>query len=225
MNPCRLEEKVKAVETELTWVEECIHTNLPRSHEPTDLLHISPSHNILEDDVIGEVHSPLCWCDRYYRCGTFLSLCALCGTVPRAFAVWGDVCRRSLVGGCVVWWGVMCRAVLCRGVLCRGGICGCVVRRCVMCRGVIGRCLVCWCVLWTACVRWHWHMVVVLHPCSGCLPPPLPSAQEEGSEKSKRTHQSSEEQYPFCSTSSPPLLARLLSFYFPAGVSPAVTVE
>lgn len=184
-------EKVAAVKTLLTWVEKCIHTNLPRSHEPPNLLHISTSNNILEDNVIGEVHSSLCGCDGYHRCRIFLRLCATCWAVQRSFAIWRDICWCRPVSGCVMWRGIMCRAILCRGVLCCGGICGCVVSRCVMWGGVIGRCVVCRCVLGAACVRWHWYVVVVLHPCSGygCLPPML-SAQEEGNEKSNRTNQS-----------------------------------
>ena len=187
----KVKERVAAVETLLTWVEECIHTNLPRSHEPPNLLHISTSNNILEDDVIGEVHSSLCRCDRYHRCRNFLCLCATCWAVPWPFAIWRDVRWCRLVSGCVMWWGVMCCAIVCWGVLCAGGICGCVVSWCVMCGGVIGRCVVCWCVLGAACVRWHWYVVVVLHPCSGygCLPP-MRSAQEEGNEKSNGSNQS-----------------------------------
>lgn len=157
----------------LTWVEECINTDLSCSHEATDLFQVSSSHNILENDVIGEVHSPLCRCHRYDRSRIFLCWCAPRWTVPWAFAVRGYICGCSLVSGCVVWWGVMCAAVLCWSVLGCRGICGCVVCWCIMRGSVIVWCVVRWCVMWSACVRRHWYMVVVLHHCNGlrvCLP-------------------------------------------------------
>lgn len=151
----------------LTWVEECFHTNLPCSHEPTNLLQIAMSNNILEDDVIGEVHSSLCRGDGYHRCWFFLCLRAMCWAVPWPFAIWRDVCWRRLVSWCVVRWGVMCRAIQCWGVLWCRAVWGCVVAGRVIWRSVIGGCLVCWGVLRSTCVRWHWYVVVVLHPCSG----------------------------------------------------------
>ena len=151
------------METLLTWVEKCIYANLPCSHESTDLLQISSSNNILEDDVIWEVHGSLHRCHRYHGCRIFPWLCTLCWAVPWAFGVWRSVCRCGFVSGRVMWRGVKRTAVLWRGVLRHWGICWC-----VMWRGVIGRSVVCWCVLWTACVCWHRYMVAVLHPCSAC---------------------------------------------------------
>lgn len=151
------------VETFLTWMEDCIHTNLPCSHESTNLLQIASSNDILEDDLIGEVYSPLSRCDRCSRCRVFLRSRTRCRTVPWPFAVWRDVCWCSSVRRRVMWGCVGCRAVLRRGVLCCRAVCWC-----VKWGGVIGRWVVCWCVLWTACVRRHRYMVVVLHPCRGC---------------------------------------------------------
>ncbi len=213
--------------TLLTWVEDCIHTNLPGSHEPPDLLHVSSSYNILEDDVIGEVHSSPCRCDGYDRCRTLLCLCALCWTVPWGFAVRGDVCGHGLVSWRVMWRGVVCRAVLCRGVLWRRGVCGCVVRWCVMWGGVIGGCVVRRRVLRTACVRWHRYMVVVLHPCSGCRSA-SPSVVNPGGGKWEI-----QEKAPVQSKSSILCFVSflfffpscLLSFSSPAVQSPAVTEE
>lgn len=155
---------MKSSEALLTWVEQCVDTDLPRSHESTDLLHISSPYDVLEDDVIWEVHSPLCWCDSYYGCRLLLRLCALCGAAPRAFAVSGDACRCSPVRWCVLWWDAMRWATLSRGVLACRGICGCVLCWCVLWGGAMGRCVVCWCVLWAAWVCRHGCMVVVLHP-------------------------------------------------------------
>lgn len=63
-------------------MEERVNSDLLRPHEPTDLLHISSSHDILEDDVIGEVHAPLHRGDWYDRCRIFPRLRALGGAVP-----------------------------------------------------------------------------------------------------------------------------------------------
>lgn len=174
-------------------MKERINADLPRSHESADLLHVSSPHDILEDDVIGKVHSPLCRCDRYNRSGGFLCLRAPCRTVVWGFAVRGHVSRCSLVRGCVMRRGVVCRtvlswAVLCLAVLCRGVLCwsvlGCRgVRGRVLCwlvkwGGVVGRRVVCWRVLWGACVRWHRYIVVVLHPCSGFWGPAFPLCRQ-----------------------------------------------
>lgn len=172
----------RTAEALLTWVEERVHTDLPRSHEPADLLQISSSHDVLEDDVIGEVHSPLCRCNRYDRR-------ALRGAAPRAFALWGDVRRRAPVGGRVVWRRVMRRAVLTGGVLGRGRGRGRVVRRCIVRGAVVGWCVVRWGVLWRACVRWHRYVVVVLHPCGVvCLPLCCLPGKTESRNPSKRTN-------------------------------------
>lgn len=200
--PADKKQKIKAVEILLTWVENCIHTNFPCSHEPTNLLQISPSNNILEDDVIGEVHCPLGRCDRNYRCRLFLCLCATCWAVPWPFAVWRDVCWRRLVSGRVVWRGVICGAVLCRFVLWCGRVWRCVRWRCVIWGGVLGGSVVSWCVLWAACVRRRRHTVAVLHACNGCsLSPSSLLDQEEGSEKSKGMQQSSKKTSILCSMS------------------------
>lgn len=57
-----------------------------------------------------------------------------------------------------------------------------------------------------------------------CLPPML-SAQEEGREKSKRTHQSNKRAVSFALCPWCPLLARFLALQLPAGVAPAVTAN
>lgn len=195
-------------------MENCINTDLPRSHKPTNLLHISSSYNILEDDVIGEVHSSLCRRNRYDRHRILPCLGALCWTAPWAFAIWRDVCWCGLVSGRVLRWGVMCCTVLWSAVLACRRVCGRVVGWCIMWGSVICWWVVCgWCVLWSVCVHWHRYMVVVLHPCSGlqlCLPPLL-TAQAERSEKSKRRHQSSEKNSILCAFSLPP---RVLIIFF-----------
>lgn len=220
--------KVNTVEALLTWVEERIHAHLPRSHEPTDLLQVPPPHYILEDDVIGEVHSPLCGCDGYHGCRTLLFLRALCWTVPWALAVRGDVRRRSLVGGREAWWRVVCRAVLCGRVLCRGGVWGCVVRRCVVWGGVIGRRVVHWRVLRAAGVRRHWHVVVVLHPGGGCHSA-SPFAVSPGGgtrEIHEREHTNpNKEQYPLLRVPSPSSSLAYYPFSVQLGLPSTVAVE
>lgn len=139
-------------------MENCVHTNLPGSHEPTDLLQVSLSYDVLEDDIIGEVHTSLCRGHRNDRCRVFPRLCAMWWTVAWPSAVWRDVRWCSTVSGCVVRRTVVCCAELCGGVL------GC---RCVVCGGVMGGRRV----LWAARVRWHRYMVVVLHPCNGSASP------------------------------------------------------
>lgn len=212
------DKKIKAVEILLTWVEHRIHTNFPRSHEPTNLLQVSPSNNILEDDVIGEVHCPLGGCDRNYRCRLFLCLCGTCWAVPWPFAVWRDVCWCRRVSGRVVWRGVICGAVLCRFVLWGGRVWGCVRWRCVIWGGVLGGSVVSWCVLWAACVRRRRHTVAVLHACNGCSSSPSSLlGQKEGSEKSKGMQQSSKKTSILCSVSylsSPHLSFILLRAFF-----------
>lgn len=168
------------VEICLTWVEERVNSDLPCPHEPTDLLHISPSHDVLEDDVIGEVHAPLCGGGGYDGRGIFPRLRALCGAVPRALAVWGDVGWGGPVGGRVLGRTVEGRAELrCCTVAARRRVRGRVLGRCIMWRAVVGWSVVCRRrVLRDACVRRD--VVVVLHPCGGVCGAASPFAASPG---------------------------------------------
>lgn len=156
-----MEENVTAL---LTWMKKCIYAHFPRSHETSNLLQISSSNDILEDDVIGEVYSPLGRHHRYDRCRGLLRLFALSWSAAQGFAVSRAVRGRSFVGGRVMGRGVIRSAVLCRGVLWYCSVCG--RRGCVVWRAVVRRCVVRWGVLGAPCVWCQRYVVVVLHLCS-----------------------------------------------------------
>lgn len=202
------------VESCLTWVKERVDADLPRPHESTDLLHISSSHDILEDDVIGEVHAPLRRSDGYDGCRTFPRLHALCWAVPWAFAVRGDVRWRGPVGGRVLGRAVVRRAVLRRcTILARQSVRRCALGRCIMCRAVIRCRVVCrWCVLWCACVRGY--MVVVLHPCGVFCGAASPFAASPGGGMWEIQENTPVQQNPKILLAFFPLLS---STYYPSG--------
>lgn len=203
------------MESCLTWVKERVDADLPRPHESTDLFHISSSHDILEDDVVGEVHAPLCRSDRYDRCRTFPCLRALCRAVPRGFVVWGDVRWRGPVGGRVLGRAVVRRTVLrCCTILACQSVRRRVLDRCVMRRAVIGWRVVCWwCVLWGACVRGY--VVVVLHPCGISCGAASPFAASPGGGMWEIQENTPVQQNPNILLASSPLF--LSSTYYPSG--------
>lgn len=156
--------------TRLTWGKERLHADLLGSDEPTNLLQFSTSHNILEDDVIGKVHSSLGRGDGYHGCGIFPRLGA-----PRRAVLGREVRWRRLVGGRVVRRGVMCATILARRVPGCRDVRWRIVTGCIMCRRVVR-----WCVLRMPWVRWHRNRVVVLHSCSGKKSVPLYDVSSTG---------------------------------------------
>lgn len=93
-------------------MEERIDADLPRPHEAADLLHVSSSHDVLEDDVVGEVHAPLRRSDGYDGRGALPRGGVLRRAVSGAFAVGGDVRGGGPVGGRVLGRAVVRGAVL-----------------------------------------------------------------------------------------------------------------
>lgn len=202
------------MESCLTWVKERVDADLPRPHESTNLLHISSSHDILEDDVIGEVHAPLHWSHGYDGCRNFPRLQALCWAVPRAFAVWGGVRWCGPVGGGVLGWAVVRRAVLrCCTILARQSVRRRVLGWCIMRWAVIGWRVVCRRrVLWGACVRGY--VVVVLHSCGGFCGAASPFASSPGGGMWEIQQNTPVQQNPNILLASSPLLS---STYYPSG--------
>lgn len=202
------------MESCLTWVKERVDADFPCPQESTDLLHISSSHDILEDDVIGEVHAPLRRSDGYDRCGTFPCLHALCRVVPWPFAVWGDVRWRGPVGGRVLGRAVVRRTVLrCCTILACQSVRRRVLGSCIMCRAVIGWRVVCWwCVLWGACVGGY--VVVVLHSRGVFCGAASPFAASPGGGMWEIQENTPVQQNPNILLAFPPLLS---STYYPSG--------
>lgn len=198
----------------LTWVKERVDADLPRPHESTDLLHISSSHDILEDDVIGEVHPPFRRSDRYDGCRTFPCLRVLCWAVPWAFAVRGDVRWRSPRGGCVLGRAVVrCAVLCCCTYLARQSVRRCVLGECIMRRAVIGWRVVCrWHTLWDACVRGY--VVVVLHLCGVFCGAASPFAASPGGGMWEIQEKTPVQQNPNILLAFSPLLS---STYYPSG--------
>lgn len=202
-------------ESSPTWVKERVNADLPRPHESTDLLHISSSHDILKDDVIGEVHAPLCWGDGYDGCRIFLRLHALCWAVPWAFAVRWDIRWRGPVGGGVFGRVVVCRAVLrCCTILAWQRVRRRVLGGCIMCCwAVIAWSVVCrGCVLCGTCVCGY--MVVVLHHCRVFCGTASPFAASPGGGMWEIQENTPVQQNPNILLAFPPLLS---SSCYPSG--------
>lgn len=198
-------------------MKKCVHTHFPRSHEAPNLLQISSSNNILEDDVIGEVHSPLGGYHGYDRCRGLLRLFALSWSATQSYAVCRAVRGCSFVGGCVLGWGGIRSAVLCRGVLWHCSIRRCVCRWGVVRRAVIRWCVVRRCVLGAPRVCRQWYVVVVLHPCRDCCFVPSFSLKSGGLKERNPNEQNNPMKSgilcPFC-------LQLTLSFEVPAEAAP-----
>lgn len=198
------------VESCLTWVKESVDADLPCPHESPNLLHISSSHDILEDDVIGKVHAPLRRSHGYDGCRTFPRLHVRCRAVPWAFAVRGDVCWRGPVGGRELGRAVVRR---CCTILARQSVRRCVLGGCILRRAVIGRRVVCWwCVLWGTCVRGY--VVVVLHPCGDFSGAASPFAASPGGGMWEIQENTPVQQNPNILLAFPP---SPLSTYYPLG--------